>query len=152
MAIDWEKGEVNLSPHQLHTEQIQPTIQEMRFGSAAYVDENVLRAGPENILWVDPAGLIVESDENMDDTWIRLIRVEEGYIVDASLCSISREDGNAITPNYDTDFKEKGWQQVVGFVENDEQRQELVRIVYERYHTIIEPSMFPYPSPYGSNE
>ena len=143
MSIDWEKGKITDEQHLLSFEQLTPMVKNMVGGEIGYIETDALSASEVGALWLDPDANVYseeEAEDLKDELYFcRIVKLEEGFVIDASTGDfiLHPESEDTVNVHVGFDFEKSSWPPVVGVIEDDLQRTEFGRILFEQYDIML---------------
>jgi hypothetical protein len=147
MAIDWETGKITTEQHVLPSEQLTPMLKTLEVGEVVYIEVDGLRADHSGALWLDPDADAFNEEEaadRSDDLYLcRVIKTEEGFVIDASAGDFILHPESEDTVPVDTrmDYESVNWFPVVGLISNDLQREQFGKILFENHDIVLARSV-----------
>lgn len=135
MTIDFLSGEITAEQHKASPELITNGSNTLKPGEYGFVPIEAIWADADDMLWLD-ATLGCDLDPNicLHDDIARVIRVDEGYIVDISHVDFSADE----RPFYriaesEKDSAYKDSEPVIGLIIYPEEREMLAGMLQDRY-------------------
>jgi hypothetical protein len=151
MGINWNTGEITAEQHVLQPEQLTPMAKDMELGQIAYMDADELGASLDGKLWIKQHAALYSEDEvpkvseaNEGLYFCRLIRIDQGYVVDASAgdYKLNRfEPKDTVPVAADFDPEEEGWIPVVGLAGTDLERYALGEMLFDKHNILLGKSV-----------